>query len=442
MRLNNILYTSQVLEREDTLAQTESNGQSNKVETVSPPPSEHSGKRPSTSARRKRRYAQRSHPLPDKREGSQQSGGKASRHTATPSHQVLSLNDALTSPQQAQRTLSKKEEKALCLAIQDSEFIEQQRRNVFEAAPAGKDAVHTRSSLGDVQAPISGQDYQKLRQWKDAVGANTFADLQARRDRAERAKTMLLHFNRNMSRQFAWRVKRAGSEVAFGELILAGDEALLKAALKWDPKKGAKFSTYAFQRVHRAIVGYMMEHEDVIKIPVHMKELQSKIRRVQPDLTQELGRTPELAEIARKLERPISTIALCMRKMQKPQALDATPTDNEKDSMVDLIASAEDEGPSSLHSAMHRQFANDIEGVLEMLPHKEGDVLALRYGLFNGEPKSLTDAAKLLKMSVEGVRKSELAAFRRLRQVGRLQPLMAYLRETEAHGQGLETAVL
>lgn len=99
---------------------------------------------------------------------------------------------------------------------------------------------------------------------------------------------MLLHFNRNMSRQFAWRVKRAGSEVAFGELILAGDEALLKAALKWDPKKGAKFSTYAFQRVHRAIVGYMMEHEDVIKIPVHMKELQSKIRRVQPDLTQVL----------------------------------------------------------------------------------------------------------------------------------------------------------
>lgn len=118
LRLNNILYTSQVLEREDTLAQTESAGQSNKVETVSPPPGEHSGKRPSTSARRKRRYAQRSHPLPDKREGSQQSGAKASRHTATPSHQVLSLNDALTSPQQAQRTLSKKEEKALCLAIQ------------------------------------------------------------------------------------------------------------------------------------------------------------------------------------------------------------------------------------------------------------------------------------------------------------------------------------
>ena len=61
---------------------------------------------------------------------------------------------------------------------------------------------------------------------------------------------------------------------------------------------------------------------------------------------------------------------------------------------------------------MCRQFANDIEGVLEMLPHKEGDVLALRYGLFNGEPKSLRDAAKLLKMSTEGVRKSELTAFR------------------------------
>lgn len=97
---------------------------------------------------------------------------------------------------------------------------------------------------------------------------------------------MLLHFNRNLVRQFAWRVKRAGSDVAFGELILAGEEALLKAALKFDARKGAKFTTFAFQRVHRAIVGYMMEHEDVIKIPVHLKELQNKIRRVQPQLTQ------------------------------------------------------------------------------------------------------------------------------------------------------------
>ena len=60
-----------------------------------------------------------------------------------------------------------------------------------------------------------------------------------------------------------------------------------------------------------------------------------------------------------------------------------------------------------------RQFANDIEGVLEMLPHKEGEVLALRYGLFDGEPQSLTDSARFLKMSAEGVRQSELKAFRR-----------------------------
>lgn len=60
----------------------------------------------------------------------------------------------------------------------------------------------------------------------------------------------------------------------------------------------------------------------------------------------------------------------------------------------------------------HRQFTSDVEGVLEMLPHREGEVLALRYGLFTGEPQSLTDVAKVLKMSVEGVRKNELSAFR------------------------------
>lgn len=65
--------------------------------------------------------------------------------------------------------------------------------------------------------------------------------------------------------------------------------------------------------------------------------------------------------------------------------------------------------PCFLH---YRQFASSIEGVLEMLPHRQGEVLALRYGLFNGEPQSLTDVAKVLKMSVEGVRKNELTAFR------------------------------
>ena len=69
---------------------------------------------------------------------------------------------------------------------------------------------------------------------------------------------------------------------------------------------------------------------------------------------QELGRPPTVAEIARRVERPISTVGLCMRKTQKPHAMDAAPTDSEKDSMVDLIVSAEDQGPGALHSLMHR----------------------------------------------------------------------------------------
>lgn len=137
--------------------------------------------------------------------------------------------------------------------------------------------------------------------------------------------------------------------------------------------------------------------------------------------------------------------------------------------------------PGAHTSHCCRQFTEDVEHVLEMLPRTEGDVVALRYGLFTGEPKSLRDVGALLKLSAEGVRKNELSAFRcvsghvrsplsavkrcsmvcawlsvrlqqpvavssvclmkrvvyrRLRQVGRLQPLMSYLRETDAHGHG------
>lgn len=70
--------------------------------------------------------------------------------------------------------------------------------------------------------------------------------------RGERAKTMLLHYNRGLVRQFVWRCKGLGTEVSFGELALAGDDALLKAAIKWDAKKGARFTTYAFQRINRS----------------------------------------------------------------------------------------------------------------------------------------------------------------------------------------------
>ena len=97
---------------------------------------------------------------------------------------------------------------------------------------------------------------------------------------------MLLHYNKGLVRQFVWRCKRMGTDCAFGELVLAGEEALIKAAIKWDPKKGTRFSTFAFMRVNRAIVGYMMEHEDVIKIPVNLKELQTKINRAQAQLSQ------------------------------------------------------------------------------------------------------------------------------------------------------------
>lgn len=403
---------------------------------------------PARSNARRRRYR-----------GDAQSAGRATGASedsrmpgaARPVRQQVAQEPALNdSDRKRPRTLSKQEDIALCSAIKDAAFIEQQRLMVYSVVPTSSQAgngalpvAQVQSAAAALSAPadvhIKGEDYQRLKQWKDAVGAPTFAQLHYRRDRGERAQTMLLHYNRGLVRQFVWRCKRLGTEVAFGELALAGDEALLKAAIKWDAKKGTRFTTYAFQRINRAIVGYMMEHEDVIKIPVNLKELQSKIKQAQPKLTQTLTRPPTPQEIAKHLQQPVSRVMLCMRKTQSPINMDAQPSDNERDSMIDLLASSmdDDSGATSMNSAMHSQFASSIEGVLEMLPHRQGEVLALRYGLFNGEPQSLTDVAKILKMSVEGVRKNELTAFRRLREAGRLQPLMAYLRETEAHGNDL-----
>ena len=174
------------------------------------------------------------------------------RREASPSTQLKTPDEAANVEQQAERTLTRKEEKALCLAVQvciyncgtcyialhyclrlasyidsffgqldfytlmqsnaalimqqksddslsvctlppqDSEFIELHRWNTFASDPAGKDAKHKRSSLGDVQAPISGQNYERLQQWKNAVGAKTFAELQVRRDRCHHLSMQLV----------------------------------------------------------------------------------------------------------------------------------------------------------------------------------------------------------------------------------------------------------
>lgn len=335
-----------------------------------------------------------------------------------------------------QRTLTKQEDVALCSAIQDFAFIEQQRQLVFGSPTRGSWSTTNHKVETQEDAPIKGEDYQKLKSWKDAVGAPTFSQLHARCTSGERAKTMLLHYNKGLVQHFVWRCKRMGTSCGVGELVLAGEEALYKAAIKWDPTKGTRFSTFAFQRVNRAIVGYLMEHEDVIKLPVNLKELQGKIKGAQARLSQSTGRAPTPNEIAQHLEQPLTRVLLCMRKVQQPINLDAQSGDAERDSLVDQLAASidEDSADNALGLFTHTQFASDIEGVLEMLPHREGEVLALRYGLFNGEPLSLADVAKILKMSAEGVRKNELQAFRRLRQAGRLQPLMEYLRNTDMHG--------
>lgn len=350
------------------------------------------------------------------------------------------------------KMLSVEEDLVLCSAIQDAAFIEQQRRLVYfpEATPTdaspeeSSDAAPLESTVAAAAPAVDGairaDDYQRLKKWKDAVGAQTFNQLHQRLDRGERAKQMLLHYHKGLVRSFVWRVKRQGSEFPFNELVGVGEVALLKAAVGYDTKQNlsAKFSTYAYTVINRAISRYMMEHEDVVRLPVSIKELNIKINQAKAKFYQEWDRKPTGLEIAKEIDQPLSRVVLALAHVKNnPLPIEAQYDAGGQNSLLDLLCASIDEpaDEDSREVAMSTsRFTSNIEEVLESLPEREGEVIALRYGIFTGKPQSLASISQLFGLSQEAIRKNELSAFRTLRETGQLAPLMSFLSEVEVQG--------
>lgn len=274
-----------------------------------------------------------------------------------------------------------------------------------------------------MEAGVKAQEY--IDRYGDSIAPDDMYDLKDTLIDAEMAQEHLIRANARLVISVA--KKYIGRGVPFLDLIQEGNIGLIRATNKFEYQRGHKFSTYATWWIRQAVSRAVADQGRTIRVPVHMGDQLNRMRRVQLQLLQELGRDPSIEELASGMETTPDKVENLLEIARRPVSLE-TPIDEEGDSTFgDFVEDVNSPAPAEEVAThlLHEQ----LQGALDRLPPREAQILRLRYGLEDGRVYTLEEVGQTIGVTRERVRQLEAQALNRLRQSSAHIILRDYLYE-------------